>query len=107
MNSIGEACNDLKKEYDACFNTWFAEHFLKGNTNDSMCAPMFKVYQTCVKVTTLRPQKIKYLKLFYVSESNEGATDRFPRRRKKCPRHRSRKAETRRYKVNVLYRCFT
>lgn len=50
MNSIGEACTDLKKEYDECFNTWFAEHFLKGNTNDSMCAPMFRVYQQCVKV---------------------------------------------------------
>lgn len=50
MNSIGEACNDLKKEYDECFNTWFAEHFLKGKTNDSMCAPMFRVYQQCVKV---------------------------------------------------------
>lgn len=51
MNSIGEACTDLKKEYDECFNTWFAEHFLKGNTNDSMCAPMFRVYQQCVKVS--------------------------------------------------------
>lgn len=50
MNSIGETCNDLKKEYDSCFNTWFSEHFLKGNTNDSMCAPVFKVYQQCVKV---------------------------------------------------------
>ncbi|KAJ8928999.1 hypothetical protein NQ314_018358 [Rhamnusium bicolor] len=49
MNSIGEACNDLKKEYDACFNSWFSEHFLKGNTNDSMCAPLFRVYQQCVK----------------------------------------------------------
>ncbi|XP_017780891.1 PREDICTED: TP53-regulated inhibitor of apoptosis 1-like [Nicrophorus vespilloides] len=49
MNSIGEACNDLKKEYDSCFNTWFSEHFLRGNTNDSMCAPLFKVYQDCVK----------------------------------------------------------
>lgn len=50
MNSIGEACNDLKKEYDACFNLWFSDHFLKGNTNDSMCAPLFRVYQQCVKV---------------------------------------------------------
>ncbi|XP_076272910.1 TP53-regulated inhibitor of apoptosis 1-like [Rhynchophorus ferrugineus] len=49
MNSIGEACNDLKKEYDDCFNSWFSEHFLKGRTNDSVCAPLFKVYQHCVK----------------------------------------------------------
>lgn len=52
MDSIGAACNDLKKEYDECFNLWFSEHFLKGKTNDSMCAPMLKVYQQCVKVST-------------------------------------------------------
>ncbi|XP_060535803.1 TP53-regulated inhibitor of apoptosis 1-like [Cylas formicarius] len=49
MNSIGRACTDLKKEYDDCFNAWFSEQFLKGSTNDSMCAPIFKVYQQCVK----------------------------------------------------------
>lgn len=49
MNSIGDACKKLKDEYDACFNTWFSEHFLRGNTNDSMCEPLFRVYQHCVK----------------------------------------------------------
>lgn len=49
MDSIGKECRELKKEYDACFNTWFSEHFLKGETDDSMCAPIFKVYQQCVK----------------------------------------------------------
>lgn len=49
MNSIGEACNDLKKEYDACFNSWFPDRFLKGDKNDSMCAPLLKVYQNCVR----------------------------------------------------------
>ncbi|CAG9864297.1 unnamed protein product [Phyllotreta striolata] len=57
MNSIGEACNDLKKEYDACFNMWFSDHFLKGNTDESMCAPLFKVYQQCVK-KAMKEQKI-------------------------------------------------
>jgi len=51
MNSIGEACTDLKKEYDDCFNSWFSDHFLRGRTNDSMCAPLFKIYQNCVKVS--------------------------------------------------------
>lgn len=51
MNSIGEDCNQLKRDYDACFNTWFAEKFLHGETNDSVCAPLFKVYQQCVKVS--------------------------------------------------------
>lgn len=50
MNSIGENCNELKRDYDACFNSWFAEKFLRGNTNDSACASLFKDYQQCVKV---------------------------------------------------------
>jgi len=48
MQSIGPECNELKKTYDACFNQWFSENFLKGDTNDA-CAPIFKVYQECVK----------------------------------------------------------
>jgi TRIAP1/MDM35 family protein len=50
MNSIGENCNELKKQYDNCFLMWFSERFLKGDTHDEMCAPYFKVYQQCVKV---------------------------------------------------------
>ncbi|XP_067329395.1 TP53-regulated inhibitor of apoptosis 1 isoform X1 [Anolis sagrei] len=30
MNSVGEACTELKRDYDQCFNRWFAEKFLKG-----------------------------------------------------------------------------
>jgi len=50
MNSIGDDCNELKKQYDACFNSWFSEGFLKGQTDDSGCSPIFRVYQECVKV---------------------------------------------------------
>lgn len=50
MNSISESCIDLKREYDACFNSWFSEQFLKGNYDDSMCATLLKKYQQCVKV---------------------------------------------------------
>lgn len=50
MDSIGENCNELKKQYDSCFLTWFSGRFLKGDTNDEVCAPFFKVYQQCVKV---------------------------------------------------------
>jgi len=52
MNSIGENCNELKKQYDNCFLMWFSDKFLKGDTNDEMCAPFFKIYQQCVKVFT-------------------------------------------------------
>ena len=53
MNSIGEDCKELKHEYDACFNNWFADKFLKGVTDESMCAPLFRVYQQCVKVSPI------------------------------------------------------
>lgn len=49
MNSLGEDCNELKKQYDACFNAWFSGRFLQGDTDDSVCSPIFKVYQECVK----------------------------------------------------------
>ncbi|EAT38339.1 AAEL009759-PA [Aedes aegypti] len=49
MNSIGENCTELKKKYDSCFNQWFSERFLKGDADDSVCAPLFQVYQQCVK----------------------------------------------------------
>jgi TRIAP1/MDM35 family protein len=74
MNSIGENCNELKTKYDACFNQWFSEKFLKGKTgelkssktyllrierkklliiDDSVCKPLFKVYQECLNVSKL------------------------------------------------------
>ncbi|XP_037945039.1 TP53-regulated inhibitor of apoptosis 1-like isoform X2 [Teleopsis dalmanni] len=58
MNGLGEECTELKKQYDACFNTWFSEQFLRGNTDESMCAPLFKTYQECVK-RAMRDQKIE------------------------------------------------
>lgn len=48
MNSIGKDCNDLKKAYEDCFNSWFSEKFLHGSSDDT-CAPLFSQYQTCVK----------------------------------------------------------
>jgi len=48
MNSINKECNPLKADYDECFNNWFRESFLKGDTVDT-CAELFKKYQICVK----------------------------------------------------------
>lgn len=53
MNSIGEECTQLKKNYDDCFNNWFTEKFLKGDHDDTVCAGIFKIYQECVKVNCL------------------------------------------------------
>ena len=51
MNSIGKDCNDLKAKYDACFQVWFSEKFLKGDTSEDMCKPLFIVYKDCVRVS--------------------------------------------------------
>ncbi|XP_013886039.1 TP53-regulated inhibitor of apoptosis 1 [Austrofundulus limnaeus] len=49
MNSVGEACTDLKREYDQCFNRWFAEQFLKGDRSGDPCTDSFRTYQRCVQ----------------------------------------------------------
>lgn len=56
MNSLGRECNELKGKYDACFNVWFSEKFLKGDTNEDMCKPLFIVYRDCVRVRLKRSQ---------------------------------------------------
>lgn len=48
MNSIDPDCTPLKTVYDACFNTWYSEKFLKGIKSDD-CEELFTVYQACVK----------------------------------------------------------
>ncbi|XP_011308648.1 TP53-regulated inhibitor of apoptosis 1-like isoform X1 [Fopius arisanus] len=72
MNSLGDACNEIKREYDMCFQTWFTENFLKGDTNDSMCAPLFKVYQQCVK-KSMKEQNIelKDIEINHLGTENE------------------------------------
>jgi len=57
MNSIGEECNELKQKYDSCFNIWFSEKFLKGDSNDDMCKPLFVLYRDCVR-TAIKNQNI-------------------------------------------------
>lgn len=51
MNSIGKDCNELKAKYDECFHVWFSEKFLKGDTKEDMCQPIFSVYKNCVRVS--------------------------------------------------------
>ena len=55
MDSINPECNPLKHEYDACFNKWYAEKFLKGlwtgEEGNVPCAELFHKYQACVKKT--------------------------------------------------------
>ena len=51
MNSIGKECNELKIKYDECFQVWFSEKFLKGDTSEDMCKALFIVYKDCVRVS--------------------------------------------------------
>lgn len=66
MNSIGESCNEMKQVYDSCFHAWFSEKFLKGETSESMCAPLLKVYQQCVK----KAMKEQHIELKDVEENH-------------------------------------
>ncbi|KAH0560944.1 TP53-regulated inhibitor of apoptosis 1-like isoform X2 [Cotesia glomerata] len=72
MNSIGESCNELKQQYDVCFQTWFSDKFLKGDMNDSMCAPLFKIYQSCLK-KAIKDNKIeiKDIEVNHLGTDNE------------------------------------
>lgn len=54
MNSVGEGYTDMKREYDQCFNRWFAEKFLKGEGSGDPCTDLFKRYQQCVQVSAAR-----------------------------------------------------
>lgn len=49
LNSVGEGSTDMKREYDQCFNRWFAEKFLKGDSSGDPCTDLFKRYQQCVQ----------------------------------------------------------
>ena len=49
MESIGKECTELKKKYDECFNLWFSEKYLKGDTESNICAGIFGSYQNCVR----------------------------------------------------------
>lgn len=49
MNSVSKDCQRLKELYDSCFNQWFSEKFLHGETDDIACVPIYKQYQQCVQ----------------------------------------------------------
>jgi len=50
MSSISTDCNDLKRAYDTCFNSWFSERFLKGDASRlDTCDALLASYTACVK----------------------------------------------------------
>lgn len=50
LNSFHPECNDLKQQYDDCFNVWFTEHYMNGHYNNEECQKIFGMYTDCVKV---------------------------------------------------------
>ncbi|XP_040492507.1 TP53-regulated inhibitor of apoptosis 1-like [Ursus americanus] len=49
LNSVGEACTNMKHEFNQCFNRWFAEKFLKEDSSRDPCTDFFKCYQQCIQ----------------------------------------------------------
>lgn len=53
LNSFHPECNDLKQQYDQCFNVWFTSHYMNGHYNNDECQKIFEMYTGCVKVLTI------------------------------------------------------
>ncbi|XP_006890488.1 PREDICTED: TP53-regulated inhibitor of apoptosis 1 [Elephantulus edwardii] len=70
MNSVGEACTDMKREYDQSFNRWFAEKFLKGDGSADPCTDLFKRYQQCVQ-KAIKEKEIPIEGLEFMGHSQE------------------------------------
>ncbi|KAL2915510.1 Mitochondrial distribution and morphology protein 35 [Polyrhizophydium stewartii] len=47
MASLTPECAELKQAYDACFNKWYAEKFLKGDRKPA-CEDIFEKYRACI-----------------------------------------------------------
>lgn len=68
MNSVGEECNVMKREYDACFNSWFTDHFLKGDRTKDPCSELFRSYKSCVMVSQEHYEILKKYVITYTPE---------------------------------------
>ncbi|NXK96658.1 TRIA1 inhibitor, partial [Formicarius rufipectus] len=57
MNSVGEACTELKREYDQCFNRWFAEKHVKFN----VCWFCFSSFQKAIKEKDIPIEGLEFM----------------------------------------------
>lgn len=46
--SFAPECNDLKQQYDTCFNRWYSEEFLKGKSLENPCESFWDEYKACI-----------------------------------------------------------
>lgn len=51
LDSFHPECNELKQQYDQCFNIWFTEQYMNGHYENDECRKLFEVYTDCVKVS--------------------------------------------------------
>ncbi|KAG7697954.1 hypothetical protein KL930_001616 [Ogataea haglerorum] len=56
--SFAPECTDLKQKYDACFNYWYTEKFLKGKSVYNECEDLWADYKECIDIH-LQKQGIK------------------------------------------------
>lgn len=52
--SFAPECTELKKEYDNCFNEWYMEKFLKGNSIENECTKQWYAYTECVNAALVK-----------------------------------------------------
>jgi TRIAP1/MDM35 family protein len=50
MSERAAECERIKKAYDACFNAWYREKFLKGDVTPA-CRVEFDEWKGCLMVT--------------------------------------------------------
>lgn len=53
MASLSPECDELKARYDSCFNDWYLNKYMKGETTKA-CEDEFKKYRACLKVVLAR-----------------------------------------------------
>lgn len=58
--SFAPECNELKQQYDTCFNAWYSEKFLKGKGLTNECESFWDKYKECLEVN-LQKQGVKPL----------------------------------------------
>lgn len=46
--SFAPECTPLKEKYDKCFNYWYSEKFLKGESVENECSEQWYAYMKCV-----------------------------------------------------------
>ncbi|KAG8597001.1 hypothetical protein GDO81_002137 [Engystomops pustulosus] len=70
MNSVGEECTDMKREYDQCFNRWFVEKFLKGECSGDPCNELFQRYRHCV-LKAIKDKEIPVERIEFMGQSKD------------------------------------